>query len=109
MKNPAATDAAVATYASRRAHPARLAAHPGSECVAYINSDPGEADLRPKHPITSPTSVTASVAKIYTSHVPFPASANTSGIVIAGVAVGAIADTDCASVSHGPSTCLRSP
>ena len=74
-----------------------------------MNSDPGEADLRPKHPITSPTSVTASVAKMYTSHVPLPASANTSGIVIAGVAVGAIADTDCASVSHGPSTFRRSP
>jgi len=109
LKNPAATDAAVATYASRRAQPARLAAHPGSECVAYINSDPGDADLRPKHPITSPTSVTASVATIYTSHVPFRASAKTSGMVIAGVAVGAIAETDCANVSHGPNTCLRNP
>jgi hypothetical protein len=59
-----------------------------------MNNDPGDADLRPKQPITSPTSVTASVAKIYTSHVPFPASANTSGMVIAGVAVGAIAETD---------------
>src|SRR5580704_9980370 len=92
-----------------RAHPPILDAQPGRDCVVYMKSEPGEADLRPKHPITSPTSVTASVAKMYTSHVPLPASAKTSGIVIAGVAVGAIADTDCASVSQGPSTCRRKP
>src|SRR5271155_5782318 len=49
------------------------------------------------------------VARRYTSHVPLPASAKTSGIVIAGVVVGAMVETDCASTSSGERTPCRSP
>jgi hypothetical protein len=41
--------------------------------------------------------------------VPLPASAATSGIVAAGVEVGAIVETDCASVSIGESASPRNP
>src|ERR1700733_6347683 len=51
----------------------------------------------------SATSNIATVASTYASHVPFPASAQTSGIVATGVAVGAIVEMDCASVSIGDS------
>ena len=49
------------------------------------------------------------VARTYASQVPFPASAQTRGIVAAGVAVGAIVETDCASVSMGERISRRSP
>jgi len=39
---------------------------------------------------------------------PFPASAQTSGIVATGVVLGAIVETDCASVSIGERTSPRS-
>jgi hypothetical protein len=55
------------------------------------------------------TNSTATVASKYASHTPFPASAQTSGIVAAGVVVGAIVETDCASVSIGESTPRRKP
>src|ERR1017187_2390801 len=57
---------------------------------------------------TAPSS-TATVASKYASQVPFPASAQTSGIVAAGVVVGAIVETDCASVSSGESAPRRKP
>ena len=55
------------------------------------------------------TSRIATVASTYASHVPLPASAHTNGIVAAGVDVGAMVETDCASVSSGESTSRRSP
>jgi hypothetical protein len=51
----------------------------------------------------------ATVASKYASHVAFPASAHTSGIVATGVVVGAMVETDWASVSIGESTPWRSP
>ena len=56
-----------------------------------------------------PTSNTAAVASTYASHVAFPARAKTSGIVAAGVVVGAMVDTDCASVSMGERMFCRKP
>jgi hypothetical protein len=41
--------------------------------------------------------------------VPFPASAQTSGIVATGVVVGAMVEMDCASVSMGESAATRNP
>ena len=49
------------------------------------------------------------MASTYASHVALPASAHTSGIVAAGVVVGAMVETDCASVSMGESTPRRRP
>ncbi len=49
----------------------------------------------------SPTRNIAPVASTYASQVPLPASAQTSGIVAAGVVVGAMVETDCARVSMG--------
>ncbi len=51
----------------------------------------------------------AAVASTYASHVPFPASAQTNGMVAAGVVVGAMVETDCASVSIGESASRRNP
>jgi hypothetical protein len=51
----------------------------------------------------------ATVASAYASHVPLPASAHTSGIVAAGVVVGAMVETDCASVSRGERIPRRNP
>src|SRR5579864_4017981 len=51
----------------------------------------------------------ATVASTYASHVPLPASAHTSGIVAAGVVVGAMVETDCASVSMGERIPRRNP
>ena len=55
------------------------------------------------------TSKIADSANAYASQVPLPASAQTSGIVATGDVVGAIVDTDCASVSIGESAPLRKP
>jgi hypothetical protein len=55
------------------------------------------------------TSKMARLASTYASHVPFPASAQTSGIVATGVVVGAMVEMDCASVSIGESTSRRNP
>jgi hypothetical protein len=55
------------------------------------------------------TSNTATVANKYASHVPFPASAQTSGMVAAGVVVGAMVETDCARVSMGERIPGRKP
>src|ERR1700730_2075394 len=55
------------------------------------------------------TSKIARLAITYASHVPFPASAQTSGIVATGVVVGAMVEMDCASVSIGESTSRRNP
>jgi hypothetical protein len=55
------------------------------------------------------TSNIAMVASPYASHVPLPARAHTSGIVAAGVAVGAMVETDCAKVSRGDSMLRRNP
>src|ERR1700690_2415192 len=55
------------------------------------------------------TSSTATVASTYASHTPFPASAQTNGMVAAGVVVGAIVETDCARVSSGESAPRRKP
>ena len=55
------------------------------------------------------TSKMATVARTYASQVPLPASAKTSGIVAAGVVVGAIVETDCASVSMGERIPWRKP
>ena len=57
----------------------------------------------------SPTSSTATVASTYASQVPLPASAHTRGIVAAGVVVGAMVDTDWASVSIGERISRRKP
>src|ERR1700674_3867994 len=51
----------------------------------------------------------AAVASTYASQVPLPARAQTSGIVAAGVVVGAMVETDCASVSIGERTSRRNP
>ncbi len=51
----------------------------------------------------------ATVARTYASHVPLPASAQTRGIVAAGVVVGAMVETDCASVSMGERIPRRNP
>jgi hypothetical protein len=55
------------------------------------------------------TSSTAIVASTYASQVPFPANAQTSGTVAAGVVVGAMVETDWASVSIGERTPRRKP
>jgi hypothetical protein len=55
------------------------------------------------------TSRTAPVASAYANHVALPAKAHTSGMVAAGVVVGAIVETDCASVSMGLNTSRRRP
>src|ERR1700730_9295849 len=55
------------------------------------------------------TRTMATVANTYASQVPFPASAHTSGIVAAGVVVGAIVETDCARVSMGDRIPRRKP
>ncbi|HTG30382.1 MAG TPA: hypothetical protein VK818_19370 [Methylomirabilota bacterium] len=55
------------------------------------------------------TSKMARLASTYASHVPFPASAQTSGIVATGVVVGAMLEMDGASVSIGESTSRRKP
>ena len=70
---------------------------------------PGEAESRVKRLTQNPTSSVAPVASRYTNHVAFPASANTSGMVSDAEVDGAIAETDCASVSSGPSTPACSP
>src|ERR1700686_5543312 len=57
----------------------------------------------------SATKKIAMVANTYASHVPLPASAHTSGIVAAGVVVGAIVETDCARVSMGDRIPRRKP
>src|ERR1700719_1115287 len=57
----------------------------------------------------SATRKIAMVANTYASHVPLPASAHTSGIVAAGVVVGAIVETDCARVSMGERIPRRKP
>ena len=49
------------------------------------------------------------VARRYASHVPLPASAQTSGMVAAGVVVGAMVETDCARVSSGERAPRRRP
>ena len=49
------------------------------------------------------------VAPTYESHVPFPEVAKTRGIVSVAVAVGAMVEIDCASVSSGPRTSCCSP
>jgi hypothetical protein len=51
----------------------------------------------------------ATVARTYASHVPLPASAQTKGIVAAGVVVGATVETDCARVSRGERIPRRKP
>src|SRR5579871_1298185 len=55
------------------------------------------------------TSRIADIARRYASHVPLPARAATSGIVAAGVDVGAMVETDCASVSIGERASPRKP
>jgi len=55
------------------------------------------------------TSRIAIVASTYASHVPLPANAQTRGMVAAGVVVGAIVETDCASVSIGERMSRRNP
>src|SRR5580700_9057604 len=55
----------------------------------------------------SATSSTAPVASTYASQVPFPARAHTRGMVATGVVVGAMVETDCASVSIGERTAFR--
>ena len=45
----------------------------------------------------------------YASQVPLPARAQTSGIVAAGVVVGAMVETDCARVSMGDRIPRRKP
>ena len=55
------------------------------------------------------TSRIAAVASTYASQVPFPARAQTSGMVAAGVVVGAMVETDCASVSIGERISRRKP
>src|ERR1700722_15123383 len=57
----------------------------------------------------SATRKIAMVANTYASQVPLPASAQTSGIVAAGVVVGAIVETDCARVSRGDRIPCRKP
>src|SRR5580700_653777 len=57
----------------------------------------------------SATRNTATVASVYASQVPLPASAQTNGIVAAGVVVGAIVEIDCARVSSGESASRRKP
>ena len=55
------------------------------------------------------TSSTAEVASTYASQVPLPAKAKTSGMVATGVVVGAMVETDCASVSIGDNISRRRP
>jgi hypothetical protein len=55
------------------------------------------------------TSKMARLANTYASHVPFPAKAQTRGMVATGVVVGAMVETDCASVSIGESISRRNP
>ena len=55
------------------------------------------------------TSKTATVASTYASQVPLPARAQTSGMVAAGVVVGAMVETDCAKVSIGERISRRNP
>src|SRR5271154_4049717 len=93
----------VVTYASSRLHAATAPSHGGNVIDAYVYSEPGDAEYRAYRAMHNATSKTAPVASTYASHVPFPASAHTSGIVTTGVLVGAIVDTDCASVSIGDS------
>src|SRR5579859_6118568 len=51
----------------------------------------------------------ATVASTYASQVPLPARAHTSGIVAAGVVVGAMVETDWAKVSKGDKIPRRNP
>jgi hypothetical protein len=51
----------------------------------------------------------ATVASTYASQVPFPASAQTSGMVAAGELVGAMVETDWANVSIGERISRRKP
>src|SRR5580704_5391513 len=96
-------------YASNKLHAAIAPSAGGKIIDAYVYSDPGDAEYFANFPMHSATSKIAPVANTYASHVPFPASAHTSGIVAAGVVVGAIVDTDCASVSIGDNTSRRNP
>jgi hypothetical protein len=59
-----------------------------------VYKEPGEDEYRAKRATHNATRSTAIVASIYASHVPFPARAQTSGIVAAGVVVGAMVETD---------------
>src|SRR5271165_914119 len=103
------TLAPVAIYASSKLHAAVAPSAGGKIIDAYVYNDPGDAEYFANLLMHSATSKIAAVASTYASHVPFPASAHTNGIVAAGVVVGAIVDTDCASVSIGDSTPVRSP
>jgi hypothetical protein len=49
------------------------------------------------------------VARTYSSQVPLPARAQTSGMVAAGLEVGAIVEIDCANLSRGGRTSRRKP
>src|SRR5690242_12882792 len=49
------------------------------------------------------------VAKMYASHVPFPASVYTKGTVTNGVSVGQAPEMDCASVSSDDKDSFRRP
>lgn len=96
-------------YASNKLHAAVAPSAGGRIIDAYVYSDPGDAEYFANFPMHNATNRIAPVANTYASHVPFPASAHTSGIVAAGVVVGAIVDTDCASVSIGDKTSRRNP
>ena len=103
------TLAPVATYASNRLQATVAESHGGRIVDAYVYRDPGEAEYRAKRAMHSATRSIATVASAYASHVPFPASANTRGIVAAGVVVGAMVETDCARVSRGERIPFRNP
>jgi len=55
------------------------------------------------------TNSTPQIAKRYESHVPFPARAKASGMVMVGEVVGAMVETDWASVSSGERLCCLRP
>ena len=99
----------VATYASSKLHAAVAPSHGGRIMDAYVYSEPGDAEYFAKRAMHSATNNTAMVASRYASHVPFPASAQTRGIVAAGVVVGAMVETDCAKVSSGERAPRRKP
>jgi hypothetical protein len=74
-----------------------------------VYNEPGDAEYRANRLMHHATSRIATMASKYASQVPLPASAATSGIVAAGVEVGAIVETDWPSVSIGESASPRNP
>jgi hypothetical protein len=106
---PPITEAAVITYAKNRAQAAMAANTGGSVDRVYTYKDPGEADSRAKAAMHNAMSAMPTMARAYANHVPAPARAKTRGMVKVGEVLGAMVETDWASVSKGDSTFCLNP